>query len=219
MGETPQQPFLKGDVLKTYSSESARKAKETSFDKRDAGKQRQAERDAKRQESRETWAARWQKVKEVGAKAWDTVKSGAGEVASWPGKIVDGADALRTRAEVGIADAKADLIQGAYDVTNKAGEKMDQLSAFIDSLPARAEAKVEEVKLAALKAAAEGVKSLLEAANQIVKEGQESDGEQVVTAADRIKQAALEKRAKQQQAAQNAQSLGGVRGWLKNFAK
>jgi len=151
MGEA-NKPFLKGDVLKSYSSESARAAAEKSFDARDAGKARQEARDAKRQQSRETWGASWAKVKEAGAAAWDGVKKGAGEVASWPGKLVDGADSLRTKAEMGIEKAKADVIQGAYDITNKAAAKMDQLSAFIDSLPARAEAKVVELKLAALKA-------------------------------------------------------------------
>jgi len=70
-----------------------------------------------------------------------------------------------------------------------------------------------------LKAAAEGVKSLLETANQLINESQETDGDQVVTAADKLKQEAQEKRTKQQQAAQNATSFSGVRGWLSRFAK
>jgi len=40
-----------------------------------------------------------------------------------------------------------------------------------------------------------------------------------VTAADKLKQEAQEKRTKQQQAAQNATSFSGVRGWLSRFAK
>ncbi|MCC6711551.1 MAG: hypothetical protein IT416_04355 [Candidatus Pacebacteria bacterium] len=180
-----------------------------------AGKERKQARDEKRAESRRTWSARWDKVKEFGQKVWDNVK----QVGEWPGQIVDSADQLRTDVEVGYQQFRADLSEQAFNITNQAAEAVDQAVGFVESLPERARAKVAELKLMAMKEAALAAKSLIDSINSAIEQGQETPGEAVVTAADRAKASAEDHRKKSEAARSNAQGLGRLRGWLRDFSK
>jgi len=187
----------------------------------ESGKKRQDARNEKRAQSKENWATRWTKVKEFGSKAWDTVKG----VTEIPGKLVDGADALRTRAEVGYNNVKAELIQKGFDATNNLEAKVASISGFVESLQPRAEAKFTEVKLAALKKVAETVKVIIAASQETIKQSQESQGEPpagevaeaTMTVADKLKKEAADKRAQAEQAKANPTKLKGAREGLKKF--
>jgi len=184
----------------------------------ESGKKRQDARNEKRAQSKENWATRWTKVKEFGSKAWDTVKG----VTEIPGKLVDGADALRTKAEVGYGNAKAELIQKGFDATNNLEAKVASISGFVESLQPRAEAKFTEVKLAALKKVAETIKTLIETAQETIRQAQESGddteaGEATMTTADRLRDEAADKRAKAEQAKANPSKLQSFRNGLRAF--
>jgi len=215
MVDGQQKPFLTKDIKDAYGSESAKGRIDKVVSARDAGKERQKARDEKRAESRRTWADRWQKVQDFGRDIWNNVK----QVGEWPGKIVDSADQLRTDVEVGYQQFRADLSEQAFNITNQAAEMVDQAVGFVESLPERAKAKVAELKLMAMKEAAKAARSLIDSINTAIQEGQETPGETVVTAADRAKVSAEEHRKKQADAQQNAQGLGRLRGWLRDFSK
>lgn len=189
------------------AAEKAKKAQEA----RDAGMTRKQERDARRQESRETWSKRWNTFKEKATQAWETVRD-------VPANLVDGADNLRTRAEAGAQELQANLIEKANQITNSAASKMEGMAKFIDALPERARAKYAELKLQALQAAAREIKSMLEAVQNTIQQAEVTPGEEVVTKADAIKKEAETHREKSKEAAEKSTKFSGVRNWLKGFA-
>ena len=201
-----------------YTSGRAQEAIVGAMLAKSEGDDRQEARNEKRAKSKEVWSARWTKVKEFGSKAWDKVKG----VTEIPGKLVDGADALRTRAEVGYNNVKAELIQKGFDITNNLEAKMTEIVGFVESLQPRAEAKFTEVKLAALKKVAETIKTLIETAQETIRQAQESGddteaGEATMTTADRLRDEAADKRAKAEQAKANPSKLQSFRNGLRAF--
>lgn len=197
-----------GELTSHRAQEAAKAAKAAEK----AGDKRQKERDDKRAESRATWANRWQKVKEVASNVWGKV-SKVGEV---PGRLVDGADKIRTQAEVRSHKLKEGYYQNVFSATNSAAERVGDAVGFVGSLPERAKAEIAKAKAKAVVELGKAVLAIIEAAQTAARESQRSGNEEVpVTWADKLAVQAAEADSKCAQCAKEKKESNGMVKWLR----